>query len=258
LPLPLLHNQNQRKKKKKVTKGKTKEKAAHTQGGFDFWGLGAKLGGEKDKSHGVHEMGDRAKWRIELGEWLEGSRVQGIMAILLLLDVFCVVVELLIGADIIRNDTAAAHHTEQALHIISLCILSLFAVEVSLLVVSFGKEFFKHPWYILDFVVIFLSIILDASMHSDEAELLLILRLWRVVRIIHGIHTYREIEHKEKEQLHRKVEHLEQKVEDDGAYIAELEKKLGIPPRKKHDEDEEIEIEENDHKHHKTGKKETN
>jgi len=182
---------------------------------------------------GLHDLSSKAKWRIILGEWLEGHRCQSILAILLLLDVFCVVVELLIGANIIRNETEVAKEAQHVLHLISLTILFIFAVEVSLLVVAFGIQFFKHFWYVLDFIVIFLSIILDLTLHTDEAELLLIIRAWRIVRILHGIYTYREIEHKEKEKLIKKLADLERKLEDERAYTTELEKKYGIPPRKR-------------------------
>jgi len=189
------------------------------------------LGKDPDKESIVHDLDKKAKWRHDLGEFLEGHRMQSIMALLLFMDVFCVVVELLISSNIIRNDTEGAKHTTEILHICSLSILSFFGLEVCLLIVSFGPSFFRHPWYVLDFVVIFASIIVDALLHSDEAELLLIFRLWRVVRILHGLYTIREIDHKEKLDLRKQVEQLEEELEEKRSYIQTLENKLGIPSR---------------------------
>jgi len=140
-----------------------------------------------------------AKWRHDLGEFLEGRKCQSLLANLLRIDIICIIVELLISADIIH----ASHYTGHALHLFSFSILCFFALDVSLLIVSFGISFFKQPIYILDFFVIFLSIILEMKVSHDEAELLIILLLWRVIRILHGVYTYREIKHKEKESLHK-------------------------------------------------------
>jgi len=209
-----------------VTKRTLKKEPSRIENKFGFLG---KDPDQSDEGSLIHDLDQKVKWRHNLGEFLEGHKLQSFMAILLFMDVFCVVVELLISTNIIRNDTESAVRAEESLHICSLFILCLFALEICLLIVSFGLSFFKHPWYVLDFIVIFSSLFLDIFLHSDEAELLLILRLWRVVRILHGLYTIREIDHKEKENLRKKVEHLEKELEEKRNYISTLEKKLGIP-----------------------------
>lgn len=58
----------------------------------------------------------------------------------------------------------------------------------------YGREFFHHKFEVLDGVVVIVSFILDIVLlfreHEFEAVgLLILLRLWRVARIINGRHT---------------------------------------------------------------------
>lgn len=58
----------------------------------------------------------------------------------------------------------------------------------------YGREFFHHKFEVLDGIVVVVSFILDIVLlfreHEFEAVgLLILLRLWRVARIINGRHT---------------------------------------------------------------------
>jgi len=144
------------------------------------------------------------------------------LALLLLLDILAVVVELLISWHVIV-DTEASRKTEAALHILSLSILSFFVLETSLLVVAYGREFFRHPFYVLDLFVVFCSFILDVTIYSDEVEFFLILRLWRVVRVLHGVYSVVEIQHEEKEALKERIKELEAQLEEERELRKSLE-----------------------------------
>uniref|UniRef100_H9G5V6 Voltage-gated hydrogen channel 1 n=1 Tax=Anolis carolinensis TaxID=28377 RepID=H9G5V6_ANOCA len=73
-----------------------------------------------------------------------------------------------------------------------LSILTLFLVEVSFKLFAYRLEFFKHKFEVLDAVVVIVSFVLDIVLLFREHEfealgLLILLRLWRVARIINGI-----------------------------------------------------------------------
>ena len=77
------------------------------------------------------------------------------------------------------------------LHYMSLTILSIFMVELFFKLIALGKEFFHHKLEIFDAFVIVSSFILDIiSLVYEEAfaalELLVLLRLWRIVRVVNG------------------------------------------------------------------------
>lgn len=77
------------------------------------------------------------------------------------------------------------------LHGFSLAILCIFVIEIIVKLVAFRLKFFTHKFEVFDAIVVLESFILDiASLHAEETfeafNLLIILRLWRVVRIVNG------------------------------------------------------------------------
>lgn len=79
----------------------------------------------------------------------------------------------------------------QVFHYLSLSILTIFLVEVGFKVFVYRWEFFHHKFEVLDGIVVVVSFILDVVLifreHEFEAVgLLILLRLWRVARIING------------------------------------------------------------------------
>lgn len=75
---------------------------------------------------------------------------------------------------------------------ISLGILSLFMIEITLKIVASGFGFFAHKFEVFDATIVVLSWIIDVASEIEEgafeaASLLIILRLWRLVRILNGV-----------------------------------------------------------------------
>lgn len=73
----------------------------------------------------------------------------------------------------------------------SIAILTFFMMEVFFKIYAFRLEFLHHKFEILDAIVVVVSFILDIVLlfHEHELEalgLLILLRLWRVARIING------------------------------------------------------------------------
>lgn len=74
----------------------------------------------------------------------------------------------------------------------SIAILTFFMMEIFFKIFVFRLEFFHHKFEILDAIVVVVSFILDVVLLFREHEfealgLLILLRLWRVARIINGM-----------------------------------------------------------------------
>ncbi|KAL2298357.1 hypothetical protein Nmel_015351 [Mimus melanotis] len=109
---------------------------------------------------------------------------------LVILDALLVLGELLMDLKIIQPDRY--NITPKVFHYLSLSILTIFLVEVGFKVFVYRREFFHHKFEVLDGIVVIVSFILDIVLifreHEFEAVgLLILLRLWRVARIINGI-----------------------------------------------------------------------
>lgn len=87
------------------------------------------------------------------------------------------------------------HNAEDALFIITMMILSIFFVEISLLMVALTPSvFFRQFWYVLDLFIVSVSIALEVWFHvaSNESAaalsgMVVIGRCWRFVRVGHGL-----------------------------------------------------------------------
>ncbi|KAH0625619.1 hypothetical protein JD844_015206 [Phrynosoma platyrhinos] len=109
---------------------------------------------------------------------------------LVILDAVLVLGELLLDLKIIHPDKDEI--APKVFHYLSLSILTLFLVEVSFKLFAYRLEFFKHKFEVLDAIVVIVSFVLDIVLLFREHEfealgLLILLRLWRVARIINGI-----------------------------------------------------------------------
>jgi len=89
---------------------------------------------------------------------------------------------------------------EIALNILSVSILAIFAMQISMLMFLYGKEFFANAFYVLDLVVVFGALLLETS-HWHQwfivqgGGLFALLLFWRIVRVIHGLFTSIEIQY---------------------------------------------------------------
>lgn len=83
-------------------------------------------------------------------------------------------------------------HALQVFHYLSIAILTFFMMEIAFKIFVFRLEFFHHKFEILDSIVVVVSFVLDIVLVFQEHEfealgLLILLRLWRVARIINGM-----------------------------------------------------------------------
>lgn len=101
------------------------------------------------------------------------------------------------------------HQMEHVFHLTSIFILFTFNVELCLRLYIFGYKYFLHWENALDAIVVIVSFWLDVAFLDSSMKkylyLLIILRLWRVLRIIHAII------HAIKTPFERQIEKLKKK-----------------------------------------------
>lgn len=79
----------------------------------------------------------------------------------------------------------------QVFHYLSLSVVTFFMVELVGKLFAYRLEFFHHNFEVFDGLVVLVSFVLDIILifHEDVFSamgLLILLRLWRVARIING------------------------------------------------------------------------
>ncbi|MEJ1282037.1 hydrogen voltage-gated channel 1 [Cricetulus griseus] len=129
-------------------------------------------------------------FRNRLRKLFSSHRFQVVIICLVILDALLVLAELLLDLKIIEPDEK--DYAVKAFHYMSFAILVFFMVEIFFKIFVFRLEFFHHKFEILDAVVVVVSFVLDLILlfkkHQFEAlGLLILLRLWRVARIINGV-----------------------------------------------------------------------
>ena len=174
--------------------------------------------------------------RYRLKHALHSLALEYFMLSLFLIDVACVIAEIAIESHILSRkleikeenceydddhrrlsssgdddgDYGSLHQWEEAshlLHLVSLTILCVFLAEALLLLIAVGRKAVNCFW-VLDVVVVSISILLAVLTHHAEAGLLILVRLWRFVRIVHGVYVASHVEkvHLE-EELEFDIEH---------------------------------------------------
>ncbi|KTG41045.1 hypothetical protein cypCar_00009327 [Cyprinus carpio] len=132
----------------------------------------------------------QVSFRDSLRRLYSTERFQIVVVCLVVLDAIFVLCELLIDLSIIQAD----HHriAPQVFHYLSLALLTFFMVELSGKIYAYRLEFLHHKFEVFDAIVVVVSFILEIVYISkedafDAMGLLILLRLWRVARIINGI-----------------------------------------------------------------------
>ncbi|KAK3606428.1 hypothetical protein CHS0354_041365 [Potamilus streckersoni] len=131
-----------------------------------------------------------ASFRERLKYILYTHKFQIIIICLVILDCLLVISELLLDLKILPSseDNIAPH----ILHYASIGILSLFIIEILVRLYAVRLDFFRHKMELFDAVIIIVSLVLDIIFRNTKGPengvgLLIVLRLWRVTRILNGI-----------------------------------------------------------------------
>ncbi|KAM3612063.1 uncharacterized protein V6R79_002099 [Siganus canaliculatus] len=144
------------------------------------------------------------------------TRFQVVVVCLVVLDALFVLAELLIDLAVIKLDHG--HLAPEVLHYLSLALLTFFMLELAGKLFAYRLEFFDHKFEVFDGFVVVVSFVLDIVFvfHEDAFDgfgLLILLRLWRVARIVNGILV--SVKTREQQKLHKLKEsydHLVKRV----------------------------------------------
>ncbi|KAM9795589.1 voltage-gated hydrogen channel 1 [Neosynchiropus ocellatus] len=155
-------------------------------------------------------------FRASLRRLYSSDRFQVLVVCLVILDALFVLAELLIDLSVIQLEHG--HVAPEVFHYLSLALLTFFMVELMGKLFAYRLEFFDHKFEVFDGVVVVVSFVLDVVFifHEDAFDgmgLLILLRLWRVARIVNGILV--SIKTRANQQLHKLKEsydHLVQRV----------------------------------------------
>ncbi|XP_064609361.1 uncharacterized protein LOC135473440 [Liolophura sinensis] len=138
------------------------------------------------------------------------------------------------------------HHSnketvEHILHYSSLTILAIFVVEVFCKLIAEGLHFFKHKAEVFDATIVLVSFSMDiafsfvtvTSAARDATGLMVVLRLWRVTRIINGVimSVKKDADKKINEQKAARVK-AEEEVERMRGRIETLQKEVNTLKKK--------------------------
>ncbi|KAF8310872.1 hypothetical protein DL93DRAFT_1565135 [Clavulina sp. PMI_390] len=146
---------------------------------------------------------ERKEW---LGEKLESKTFHKFVILLITLDAICVLVDL--SYTFLFDDSCGPGGPSEeeeplfltVLSLFSLAVTSLFLVEIPLNLYAFGGKFY-HPFahgqeavhsslHFLDALVIIGTFIIEVFLRGKERELaslLILVRLWRLVKLVSGV-----------------------------------------------------------------------
>ncbi|CAL8335386.1 unnamed protein product [Merluccius merluccius] len=132
----------------------------------------------------------KLSFRDSLRRLYSSTRFQVVVVCLVILDAIFVLGEVLIDLSIIKLEHG--HVAPQVFHYLSLALLTFFMVELAGKLYAYQLEFFQHKFEVIDGVVVVVSFVLDIVFISNEdafdaVGFLILLRLWRVARIVNGI-----------------------------------------------------------------------
>ncbi|KAF6765108.1 hypothetical protein DFP72DRAFT_870129 [Ephemerocybe angulata] len=188
---------------------------------------------------------ERYRWLQEkTGHALQSLRVHQLIIALIFIDATLVIIDL--GYSAVRPDCHAPGEKPETplwlevLSHISLAITSLFLVEIPLTIWSLGVWWYwpfgsiTHAWlHLFDAAVIIATFVLEVVLRGKESEaasLLVILRLWRIIKLVTGVTVGAgELDEERAEELERNKEELEETKVQLAAcqeQISQLQKRL--------------------------------
>lgn len=120
------------------------------------------------------------------------SKFQIVIVCLVILDCLFVIAELLIDMNIVKLPNHETNIAPKVFHYCSLSVLSLFLIEIIVRIYALRLKFFKHKLEMFDAIIVIVSFVLDIVFRNNDGPesgvgLLVVLRLWRVTRILNGI-----------------------------------------------------------------------
>ncbi|KAM8960752.1 voltage-gated hydrogen channel 1 [Pelodytes ibericus] len=154
-------------------------------------------------------------------KWLFSChKFQIVIICLVVLDALFVLIEILLDLELVGEHIN--HVIPEVFHYLSVSVLSFFLIEIAGKLYAFRLEFFHHKFEVFDAVIVIISFIIDIVYISREdifsaVGLLILLRLWRVARIINGVIV------SVKSRAEEKIQKMERKQETLLGKVSQLE-----------------------------------
>ena len=140
-----------------------------------------------------------------------------------------------VGAGCDSHKWSSVHTLELYVFSMTVVILSIFFLELTVEMVALTpRVFFCQFWFLLDYVIISISLALEVAFKIKQEDiyqsfvgLLVVVRIWRFVRIGHGIVevTHENVSHQGKELLSY-VEELEGLLKNNGINLPGSAKRI--------------------------------
>ena len=121
-----------------------------------------------------------AAWRNQLTRWVEGSRAEKFIIVLIIVNAITLGLE---------TSTTVMRNAGGLISVLDSIILIIFVIEITLRIVGRGTEFFKDPWSIFDFTVVAIALIPAGS----DYAVLRALRVLRVLRLLSMVPQMRRV-----------------------------------------------------------------
>ncbi|ETK82627.1 hypothetical protein, variant [Phytophthora nicotianae CJ01A1] len=174
-----------------------------------------------------------------LGAILETTEAQVVMILLIALDIGCTAVEIHLH-DQLQLQQLTTEDAPLLVRIVTRLVesftgftLFLFLIELTVLLAAFRHKFFAHAGYILDLVVVSISLGVELYAQTKAARLLGILRVWRVLRLIRRLVDQERAAHDTTRQLleQEQLKLLHVRMQKDAAHESlkrEYESRAGL------------------------------
>ncbi|KAE8381877.1 hypothetical protein BDV26DRAFT_289078 [Aspergillus bertholletiae] len=142
-----------------------------------------------------------ARWRRAARNFLSSRRGHYLVLLLVSVDVACTFADFIISLHVCELTKEGSHVaagwgvTQEVLATIGLVFSCLFMLELTVTIFSFGKGYFSSKFHIFDALVIIVAFGVDVALHGVEEELgslIVVLRLWRVFKIIEELESANE------------------------------------------------------------------
>lgn len=122
----------------------------------------------------------KTNWQQKVEDFVDNAIIQYAIVILIILNAA------LLGLET-NQDVMQAYGAE--LVILDHFILGVFILELALLIIARGADFFKDPWSVFDFVVIAIALVPA----TESLSVLRALRVLRVLRLINKFDSMRKV-----------------------------------------------------------------
>lgn len=176
---------------------------------------------EQDGDHGNEEEDSGPlTWRKKMRNFLHSKPCHIAVIVLVLIDTILVITEILIDLEVVDVDKESVG--AEVVHYLSITILSIFMLEIIAKLVADRHHFLSHKIEILDAFVVVTAFAFDiAILFFDENDalvavgLLILFRLWRIVRIVNGVILSVKTECDERvHALKAKLSEIEEKLKE--------------------------------------------